>query len=408
MTTYPYINVHSGATPSPPPPPPYPQEWVRNPDWIPLPEPDPLKNEAYFLYAVIDGNENFIDFSFGSNQVVDVDWGDGTQTNELTSANYNYDYAVTPGTVYQFDNGINYKQVIIYLDYDTPLSGLRLWFSTVGTSQNILDVKISLPDANQTINGGILTRGSVKPFMERIKVVSIPSPCLVSVGTLGGLNGLCYALKAYEVDYSKIDFTGADIFTNTKIINVGDFTNHYLTSAQRMIGNGHIPSPTRIGNVTMNNSTNAIRMLNGSVEYCGNITMPLCTTVQHLCNGNISLKEIGVIDMPLLTDMRTMCLTAKSLIGIEFTDCSNVTLVDASMFGTNAGTAPSSLSYCRMPGLTLGFNIRFTNMGTAALDEMFTLVGTASGTQTIDARNNPGSATCDPTIATAKGYTVLV
>ena len=31
----------------------------------------------------------------------------------------------------------------------------------------------------------------------------------------------------------------------------------------------------------------------------------------------------------------------------------------------------------------------------------------AIGTTTINVASNPGSATCDPTIATAKGYTVV-
>jgi hypothetical protein len=42
------------------------------------------------------------------------------------------------------------------------------------------------------------------------------------------------------------------------------------------------------------------------------------------------------------------------------------------------------------------------------IDDFFTQLPPTTKTATIDVRFNPGSATCDPTIATAKGYTVIV
>lgn len=42
------------------------------------------------------------------------------------------------------------------------------------------------------------------------------------------------------------------------------------------------------------------------------------------------------------------------------------------------------------------------------INSFFTQLPVTTKTATLDVRSNPGAATCDPTIATAKGYTVLV
>jgi Leucine-rich repeat (LRR) protein len=52
-----------------------------------------------------------------------------------------------------------------------------------------------------------------------------------------------------------------------------------------------------------------------------------------------------------------------------------------------------------------GSDFRNNALSAAAINAFFTSLGSASGV--LDVRLNPGSATCDPTIATAKGYTVV-
>jgi len=60
-----------------------------------------------------------------------------------------------------------------------------------------------------------------------------------------------------------------------------------------------------------------------------------------------------------------------------------------------------------MPGLTRGVSVQNNLLTEAAINAFFTSLGTAAGSQTIDVRNNPGAATCTPSIATGKGFTVL-
>lgn len=51
--------------------------------------------------------------------------------------------------------------------------------------------------------------------------------------------------------------------------------------------------------------------------------------------------------------------------------------------------------------------IQSLNMSDTTIDALFTQLPPTTKTATINVVGNPGAATCDPTIATAKGYTVI-
>ena len=74
----------------------------------------------------------------------------------------------------------------------------------------------------------------------------------------------------------------------------------------------------------------------------------------------------------------------------------------------SAFTGMGNLQELIVPGLEKGFSIENSNMGATALDAMFTSLGTANGTQTITITGNPGAATCTTSIATAKGFTIVI
>lgn len=59
-----------------------------------------------------------------------------------------------------------------------------------------------------------------------------------------------------------------------------------------------------------------------------------------------------------------------------------------------------------MPNMKFTFSVAYNSMSAVAIDEMFTNLGTVTG-KTVTVTGNPGAAYCDPTIATAKGWTVV-
>ena len=66
---------------------------------------------------------------------------------------------------------------------------------------------------------------------------------------------------------------------------------------------------------------------------------------------------------------------------------------------------PSQLQRIQITGIASTFTVRYASLSAAALDELMTNCATVTG-KTMDLRNNPGSSTCNTTIATNKGWTV--
>jgi surface protein len=66
-----------------------------------------------------------------------------------------------------------------------------------------------------------------------------------------------------------------------------------------------------------------------------------------------------------------------------------------------------SLCKGRTNGIMFSISYDSCKLSTAALNDIFTGLGTASGSRNVVISNNPGAATCDRSIATAKGWTVI-
>lgn len=59
-------------------------------------------------------------------------------------------------------------------------------------------------------------------------------------------------------------------------------------------------------------------------------------------------------------------------------------------------------------GLRVGFSIANANLNASALNNLYTSLGTAAGAQTITVTGNPGVSGHNPSIATSKGWNVVV
>ena len=86
-------------------------------------------------------------------------------------------------------------------------------------------------------------------------------------------------------------------------------------------------------------------------------------------------------------------------------------LTSALSYGALTGAASSgnyftNLSSIILTGLKYAFNINGARLDGPALNALYTSLGTAAGAQTITVTNNHGTVDDDPSIATAKGWTV--
>jgi hypothetical protein len=74
--------------------------------------------------------------------------------------------------------------------------------------------------------------------------------------------------------------------------------------------------------------------------------------------------------------------------------------------GATIFSGSANLTKAKTTGLRLTNTFANMRLTAAAINDIFTGLGTGTG-QTITVTGNPGAATCTPSIATAKGWTVV-
>lgn len=383
------------------------QEWVRPSYWKPIPNDDNLGNKIYFTFAVIEGIHNEFGFRTGTGSI--IDWGDGTSGvvsgSSLGYIYKTYDYNTISGNTYQLDDGRNYKPVLVECEITTYQGANSYYFNVsngenfVMGSTNVLEIvsylgtgedapststyliqifansiKIPLVQRLHMKSPSIDTSYQSFSYMSNLKSISLPSNIISASQNNGGL-------------FQHSNFNGY----NFGDVNGGLTQYMFRYSGSFVIGNitGSLPIGTQLFGYCSN-------------YRVGNVTILDCTSGNYMFGSTVSasIESIGLIDMPLLSDANYMFRNGQ-LPEIVFTDCSNITTaIDIFRNCLN-------LTKIILPGMRIGFDIKISNMTTQALDDMFNSLGIADGTQVIDVKNNPGSLTCDTTIATNKGFSVI-
>jgi len=383
-------------------------EWKRNTQWKGIPQDDGNGNKLYLIYAVIEDNPNEIGLRVNGDSV--VNWGDGnsetTNGGTYTNVYHVYDYATVTGTILTLDDGRNYKNVLIDLTYTTsgtsPEYLFYIWYnssSSYSGSNNILECVSYLGDG-VSINGP----GSAKhlfglySYSTIVEHISIKTPSNSDYSQTSQFR-YCKQLKKLELPdgyfhtgtYLLYTFWAASLYGH----NFGDIHVNRFNNAFRYIDNAHF------GDIIVDSSmlNDFIHANNYSIK---SITALNNTNGYYLFGGTVNngANSIGLIDMPLLEDVRYM-FRRSQMPEVVFTDCSNFTVNDSMFYDCYA------IQKLIMPGLIIGVDVNDSNLTADAIDAFFTSVGTASGAQTLDVSDNPGSATCDTTIATTKGWTVI-
>jgi hypothetical protein len=111
---------------------------------------------------------------------------------------------------------------------------------------------------------------------------------------------------------------------------------------------------------------------------------------------------INITTSSSLTSIANIGNGSRKCRGFIISNCSGITNT------SSAFTGMALMETLILTGITRGFTIDDCNMSATAINALFTSLGTASGSQTINVRRNPGSATCTTSIATSKGYTVVI
>lgn len=254
------------------------------------------------------------------------------------------------------------------------------------------------------------------------------------------------------IDFTKMQFSATGMFSGcaslvqfTAPVSAPTAVDSMFSGCYRL---------TTVGSIDTSAASNASSMFSGcsALTTVGPFEVSKASSVSKMFEGCTSLASLPVTSFPAARGLDSLCMSCTSLTSVSgvsasvatslasmFSGCKSLTTVGdftlgagkvtntSSMFYnctsltsvgridmSNATTVYSMFSGCTaltsvgVYGFRYSMTISGAKLDAAAINTLFQNAGTAaSSSQTIDVRNNPGSAGCDPTIATAKGWTVL-
>lgn len=367
-----------------------PEGWQRPTEWITIPSMSVGDKKFAGLFAIFNDRHNECGFTMTLSYNATIDWGDGTSitgTGYPWSQNKVYNYASINSPILTDEFNRTYKHVLITVTFH-PLETGFIDFFPVQKSPHWLDVKIQHPMI-RTFN--ICGK---KPICLKILDIS---------NFAGALNQNFANLELLEFFNFTTNTTTvfnpfARLGRNVKNLDGSPFQILYTASdvSSGLSGADNI----EFGEINLPNATNCSNFLRVGSQKIGDITIPVATNLTNFCYEATNLRKVKLISSSALTNLNQSFHYARALEDLEITDCSGVTT-------TNLFTENFSLKRLILTGLTRGVNISNQNHDADSLNAFFTSLGTASGAQNITITGNPGASTCNQSIATTKGWTVI-
>jgi len=325
--------------------------WERPGDWLALPTVNNGDQKICLLVAIWNTTNNFLAFTISG--ACTVDWGDGSAPQDVASgvkAEKSIAWAdISSSTV----TSLGYRQAIVTI---TPQAGQNLTslnftvrHSTPSTqhSDGLLDVRLSAPFATSITFD---TNSNISHnYMEQVEIIGT-----TAITTCSAMFRNLRALSS--------------IVGTAWTANVTNFSNMFN-------GCSSLASVPAL-------DTSAGTDFSGMFSYCP------------------SLASVPALDTSAGTTFSSM-----------FSCCSSLASVPA--LDTSAGTSFSNMfSYCsslasvELTGCKYSVSVASGVLSSAALDALYTSLGTAAGAQTITVTGNYGTTGDTPSIATGKGWTV--
>ena len=128
-----------------------------------------------------------------------------------------------------------------------------------------------------------------------------------------------------------------------------------------------------------------------------------CLSLQRAWGGTSCFRKIKLTNTGKVTNLQE-CLHLSGVEDFEMDDCSQVT---TTVWFIYAAPGRNHTQRLILNLLTVGIDISHAKMDALALNNFFIGLGTANGAQTITITGCTGAGTCDQTIATAKGFTIV-
>jgi len=223
------------------------------------------------------------------------------------------------------------------------------------------------------------------------------------VTSMGTMFNNCSSLVSVPLfDTSSVTSMGTMFSGCSSLVSVPLFDTSSVTSMSSMFQN--CSSLLSVPLFDTSSVTSMSSMFNGCNSL---ISVPLfntslVTSMRFMFSNCLSLLSVPLFDTSLVTNTSGMFSGCNSLNSIPAFDVSSVT--SSSNFSSMFSSC-NSVSRIEATGFNYTFSVSNNNLSSAALDEIYTNLPTVVG-QTITVSGNYGVNGDDPTIATAKGWTV--
>lgn len=371
--------------------------YVRPADWPALPS---VEGQQKFvgLFAVYDNGSNFLALAATGNYT--VDWGDGTAPENVSSgvqADHLYSYAASGLSAV---TAMGYKCAVVTI---TPNGGTLTNINLQKRHpQSGLSVH-SAPWLDISINGPNLTTIMISASSRTINIYDLEVFSLNdnAVTSFSNMFHSCYSLASVPLLNTALGTGFSYMFNNCySLASVPLLDTALGTNFSFMFRNCYALASVPTLNTAL--GTNFSSTFNNCYALA---SIPLLNTAlgtdfSYTFANCYSLASIPLLDTALGTDFSNMFNSCSSLVSVPLLDTALGTSF-SSMFANCYSLAKGAMFDTKA-------NISYSGckLGPAELNEVYTNLATVTA-KTITVTGNWGAATADPSIATAKGWTVI-
>jgi hypothetical protein len=379
--------------------------WVRPTGWLPLDTVGVGTQNFSGLFAVYETQKNVCTIQITTGTHL-INWGDGTTQSATSGTLYTkvYDYATLSSPILVDDFGFNYKMAVINI----PMTSATQLYIDRNTTATLINNARSLNWLDIAVDCSTMTL-----FSPSGQAISNKLQRLLIYNVGATIDGGAYFRDLIHLRVLKFPFTKLQSSSQTFQNYFGDVRDESnnpinITLSVNTSGLFNVfqnSLVTKLGNISAPTSTNAQQLFLNSVMFhtIGTLNLPLATNIISMFEGCVNLESVVNITISsTCTSMNSLGLNAKKCKGFIISNCSGINNTTSTFSGM------VSMETLILTGMTRGFTIDDCNMSAAAIDALFTSLSNAVGSQTINVRRNPGSATCTTSIATSKGYTVVI
>ena len=412
--------------------------WVRNPAWPALPAVTAGEQKIVGLYAVWPGDGtgnggNF--FAFNATGAYTINYGDGSTTNYASNTQANYEFSFNDSGLAGTDCPVTFTASTSRVNRTAHghQAGAKTQFYNILTTTGLSEGQsyyVINPTADSfqvsTTPGGspvtLTNNGSATLLPYKVALVTITPQAgqnLTVVNFLAKNNQA--GLQTYATGWLDLAISVPNV-SGTGFTLGGTAVAHRHLEKVDLIAYGALT--TMAGMFQNCSSLQAIPALPGSVAAVTNMT-----SMFQNCSSLRTIPALpgSVAAVTNMSNMFNSCLSLRTIPGFPgsvaavsnmtnmFNSCHSLQAIPAmSMSGvSSSGGATAFVSslpqLARIPvtGMRFSFSVASCKLSAVALNEIFTGLPTVTG-QIITVTGNYGISQSgyDPTIATAKGWTV--